>query len=54
MTKRKTTIVTEEFDKEGKLLKKTTETTEEEDDSVISTYPVTYSSYPYLSQVLGQ
>lgn len=38
--KRKTTIITEEFDENGKLINKITETTEEEDGGYI------YPQYP--------
>lgn len=43
--KRKTTTITEEFDKDGKIINRTTETTEEEDSGYI--YPQTYQHYPW-------
>ena len=45
--KRTQTIVTEEFDKDGKIIRKSTETIEEDDNGEMKINPL-YPIYPYF------
>ena len=47
--KRKVTTITEEYDKDGKIISKITETVEEEDNGYI--YPQNVPTYPHTSPI---